>query len=205
MTHTPATTPDSPQPVHRKSWLPFALGVAAAIALAVVMLNRNGQISAKDAPTSHATRAQRRLFVGAPPVVAHPPQSGKCVTCHTPEGSHKPPLGFAPANPHTKTPGMSEESRCRQCHAFKHTSDEFVGSDFEHLSLTRTRGSRAHSTAPPTIPHLLNMRGDCNACHSGPSARPEIRCTHPERSRCTQCHVPRPTSDEAFGALESPK
>ena len=189
----------SPQPDRRRSWLPFNVGVIAAIVLAIVLLNRNDPTDAKDGPTQHAVRAQRRQYIGAPPVIAHPPQSGKCVTCHTPEGSHKPPLGFAPANPHTKTPGMSEESRCRQCHAFRHTDEVFVESDFESVVLTNVHGTRAHVTAPPTIPHALNMRNDCNACHSGPSARPEIRCTHPERTRCTQCHVPRPVSGNVLG------
>ncbi len=201
MSQTPDTS-TSKTPERRISFAPFVVGVVAAILLAVVAFNRTVEVSAKAGPTSHVVRSQRRQYIGAPPVIPHPPQSGKCVTCHTPEGSHKPPLGFAPANPHTRTPGMSAESRCRQCHAFRHTEDVFVESDFESVVLTSTQGSRAHVTAPPTIPHPLNMRGDCNACHSGPSARPEIRCTHPERARCTQCHVSKPTSDSVFVTLE---
>ncbi len=195
MTQTPENTAASRPVDRRRSWLPFTLGVVSAIVVAVVLLNRQSESNAEATPTSHAVRSQRRQYVGAPPVIPHPPLSGQCVTCHTTEGSFKPPLGFAPANPHTKTPGMSEESRCRQCHTFRFTNDEFVGSEFESLTLTRTHGSRAHSAAPPTIPHPLPMRGDCNACHSGPSARPEIVCKHPERTRCTQCHVPEPHSD----------
>ncbi len=202
MTQTPENTAAS-QPVdRRKSWLPFTLGVVGAIGAVVVLLNRQGESNAEASPTSHAVRSQRRQFVGAPPVIPHPPLTGQCVTCHTAEGSFKPPLGFAPANPHTKTPGMSEESRCRQCHAFRFTNEEFVGSEFESLTLTRTHGSKAHATAPPTIPHALNMRNDCNACHSGPSARPEIVCKHPERARCTQCHVPKPHSEDVL--VETP-
>jgi nitrate reductase cytochrome c-type subunit len=198
MPQTPENTADS-QPIdRRRSWLPFTLGVVAAIAAAVVLLNRQSESNAEASPTSHAVRAQRRQYAGAPPVIPHPPLTGQCVTCHTAEGSFKPPLGFAPANPHTKTPGMSEKSRCRQCHAFRFTNDEFVGSKFERLALTRTNGSKSHPTAPPTIPHALQMRDDCNACHSGPAARPEIVCRHPERTRCTQCHVPKPVSDDVL-------
>lgn len=201
MTQTPENTAPSPPADQRRSWLPFIVGVVAALVVAVVLLNRLSESNAEAAPSSHAERALRRLYVGAPPVIPHPPLTGQCVTCHTPEGSFKPPLGFAPANPHTKTPGMSAESRCRQCHVFRFTNDEFVINEFENATLTRTHGSKAHPTAPPTIPHGLNMRGDCNACHSGPSARPEIVCRHPERARCTQCHVPEPRSTEVLETL----
>jgi cytochrome c-type protein NapB len=34
------------------------------------------------------------------------------------------------------------------------------------------------------------MRENCAACHTGPAAREEIRTSHPERTRCRQCHVP---------------
>jgi predicted CXXCH cytochrome family protein len=44
--------------------------------------------------------------------------------------------------------------------------------------------------APPTIPHKVFMRENCGACHVGPGAREEILTTHPERTRCRQCHVP---------------
>lgn len=140
-------------------------------------------------PVSAAKRAERRLFPGAPPVIPHPPLSGKCVTCHTPTGSARPPLGLAPANPHTKTPGMSDESRCKQCHVFQTTQDVFVASTFEPLRVGSVHGPKAHSLAPPTIPHQHFMREDCAACHTGLASRPEIRCSHANRARCVQCHV----------------
>lgn len=142
-------------------------------------------------PTSAAKRAERRLFPGAPPVIPHPPLSGKCVTCHTPTGSTRPPLGFAPANPHMKTPGMSDESRCKQCHVFQTTQEVFVASTFEPLRMEDVHGPKAHALAPPTIPHHHFMREDCAACHTGPASRPEIRCTHADRARCVQCHAER--------------
>lgn len=142
-------------------------------------------------PASAAKRAERRLFSGAPPVIPHPPLSGKCVTCHTPTGSARPPLGFAPANPHTKTPGMSDESRCKQCHVFQTTEETFVASTFEPFASSDVHGPRAHSLAPPTIPHHRFMREDCVACHTGPASRSEIRCSHADRARCVQCHVDR--------------
>jgi cytochrome c-type protein NapB len=41
----------------------------------------------------------------------------------------------------------------------------------------------------PPINHDLFFRGNCLACHSGPSAVAEIRTTHPERADCRECHV----------------
>ena len=161
-----------------------------------------GCSSSNDEPSmpiaSAAKRAERRLFPGVLPVIPHAPLSGKCVTCHTPTGSARPPLGLAPANPHTKTPGMSDESRCKQCHVFQTTQDVFVASTFEPLHIDSVHGPKAHSLAPPTIPHHRFMREDCSACHTGPASRPEIRCAHSDRARCVQCHVFQTPGDSPF-------
>lgn len=141
-------------------------------------------------PESLQLRAARRAYPGAPPVIPHPPLSSSCVTCHTPVGRVVPTIGIAPANPHTKTPGLSERARCKQCHVFRQTDALFVASSQTAFWAEGPKGSRAHPLAPPTIPHAEFMREDCNACHSGPAARPEIVCQHPERTRCGQCHVP---------------
>ncbi len=151
-----------------------------------------------------AERAERRAYDGAPPVIPHPPLSGRCVECHTAEGSVRPPIGVAPANPHLKTPGMSDASRCRQCHVFKVTDDRFAVNDFQPLRRSSPYGERAHALAPPTIPHPLWMHEDCAACHAGPAARPEIRCTHPERLRCRQCHAASQPPEALAGATFEP-
>jgi len=65
-----------------------------------------------------------------------------------------------------------------------------VASRFTGLQQGPWKGSRATVGAPPRIPHALQMRGECLACHAGPGARVELRTTHPERVRCRQCHVP---------------
>lgn len=140
--------------------------------------------------TPTAVRDQRRAYDGAPPVIPHPPHSTRCITCHNQTELAATPFGVAPANPHLKTPGMSAESRCVQCHVFSATDgDVFRANSFVGLSRPR-HGSRAHATAPPTIPHPIFMRESCESCHSSLATRPEIRCTHPERTRCVQCHVP---------------
>ena len=152
-------------------------------------------------PQSSAVRASRRAFAGAPPVIPHPPLTGTCNSCHTPDGGRVvPSVGIAPANPHTHTPGLSADSRCKQCHVFNQTDDMFVDTEFVALSASRPQADRAHSFAPPVNPHNLFMREDCNACHAGPAAQPEIQCRHSERRRCQQCHIQQTdqTRDDVF-------
>lgn len=142
------------------------------------------------AVTPTSVRAQRRAYDGAPPVIPHPPQSSRCVACHNDTAVSVTGLGVAPPNPHLNTPGMSAQSRCVQCHVFAATgAAEPPDNAFTGL-FRPLHSSRAGAAAPPTIPHAIFMRESCNSCHSGPAARPEIRCTHPERTRCVQCHVP---------------
>jgi len=65
----------------------------------------------------------------------------------------------------------------------------FVANEFVGLQQDMRTGGRLNPISPPTIPHRVLMRENCVACHSGPAAREEIRTTHPERTRCRQCHV----------------
>ena len=44
--------------------------------------------------------------------------------------------------------------------------------------------------SPPVIPHGLQMRENCLACHAGSAAPKEIKVSHPTRVNCRQCHVP---------------
>jgi hypothetical protein len=146
--------------------------------------------TAEVAPASLAARAERRAFPGAPPVIPHPPLSGACSSCHTAEGGRVvPAVGIAPANPHTQTPGLSDQARCKQCHVFRQTDAVFAQSEFAAETPAGRSGERAYSGAPPTIPHPHFMREDCRACHDGAAARPEIFCRHGQRVRCLQCHV----------------
>lgn len=138
------------------------------------------------------TRAERRAYDGAPPVIPHPPLGGPCTNCHSTVARELPGVGVAPPNPHLRTLGMSETSRCQQCHVFRNSNDVFVKSNFEPLRQEPRRGERLYAAAPPVLPHGHFMREDCNACHSGLAARPEIRCSHPERTHCLQCHARNP-------------
>jgi hypothetical protein len=52
--------------------------------------------------------------------------------------------------------------------------------------------------SPPPIPHALQMRENCRACHAGPGAVSGLRTTHPERVTCRQCHGLAAPPAEAF-------
>ena len=137
-----------------------------------------------------AVRAARRLFDGAPPVIPHPPFGAACASCHGTSGVEVPGVGYSPPSPHAATEGLGPIARCEQCHVFNRPSEVYVPNDFAGLEQDLRPGSRLFAHAPPTLPHRVFMRENCRACHTGPAAREEIRCTHPERVRCLQCHVP---------------
>jgi cytochrome c-type protein NapB len=139
--------------------------------------------------TSATARAERRLFDGAPPVIPHQDFGAACIACHTPAGIDVPGIGFAPPVPHTATTPPAAMSRCAQCHVWKTSDAEFAANGFVGLRQDLRAGKRLNDLAPPVIPHQVLLRENCSACHTGPAAREEIRCPHPERDRCTQCHV----------------
>lgn len=137
--------------------------------------------------TATSVRAARRAFDGAPPVIPHQPLGADCRVCHTATGQAVAHHGYAPANPHG---ALGSFHNCRQCHLFQRDENEFAENQFVGLEQVITPAERLFPGAPPVIPHDMTTRHNCQACHSGPAARPEIRCSHPERVNCTQCHVP---------------
>ncbi len=162
-----------------------SLGLALVLALAA---------GCRDAPVASVksaavVRAARRAYDGAPPTIPHAPMGAECTACHNDRGLAVQGVGFAPPSPHELTPGLSSTSRCEQCHVYKRSEELFAESEFVPLAQDLRRGTRLYPGAPPVMPHAVNMRENCQACHAGPAAREEIRCTHPERARCGQCHV----------------
>ena len=173
----------------------------AALALAVVLAACNdgkelAPVPGHDGVTKSAAseRALRRAFDGAPPVIPHA-AFGPCVSCHSDSGMAVEGVGFSPPSPHARTKGMSAVSRCQQCHVFQTTRAVFADNGFDGLRQDLRRGRRLNALAPPVIPHQILMRENCQACHSGPTAREEIRTSHPERARCRQCHVEQRTTE----------
>jgi hypothetical protein len=150
-------------------------------------------------PTSFEVRASRRAFDGAPPTVPHQAFGIDCTVCHTQTGELIPTIGAAPANPHCGASQSAEFANCKQCHLFSQTSSIFVESSFTGRLQTRHASERANRLSPPVTPHSITMRRNCLACHAGPSARPEIRCMHPERTNCIQCHLTVDSEDRPTG------
>jgi cytochrome c-type protein NapB len=170
--------------------------LAAALAAGGCDLPTAGVPGSRVTLTSSAVRAERRLYDGAPPVIPHPPLNISCTECHTATGKEAPPIGFAPANPHARTDGISGTRNCQQCHVFRRDEQLFRETEFVGLPQRFGQTDRLYPGAPPVIPHRVFMRENCAACHSGPAARPEIVCRHIERRNCQQCHVPARDKDE---------
>ncbi len=129
----------------------------------------------------------RRQYPGAPPYIPHKVEEAdlapvECLTCHAKGGWTADLKRNTPITPHP------EQTACRQCHIEQTDARLFV--DIDWMSITTPRLGRSDLPgAPPPIPHELQMRGNCMACHVGPGAVASIRVEHPSRGNCRQCHV----------------
>jgi cytochrome c-type protein NapB len=134
----------------------------------------------------------RRQYPGSPPFIPHKVEEAdlapvECLTCHAKGGWTADLKRNTPITPHP------EQIACRQCHIEQTDAKLFV--DIDWMSVTTPRLGRSELPgAPPPIPHELQMRGNCIACHVGPGAVASIRVEHPSRGNCRQCHVPETTS-----------
>lgn len=132
---------------------------------------------------------QRRAYPGAPPIIPHDvdPEIARtmsCNTCHE-RGGFSPKHGaYTPVTPHP------QYENCMQCHVPATVQDRFRETDWKSISPPAIRRP-ALPGSPPPVPHTLQLRENCLACHAGPSAVAEVRTSHPERLNCRQCHVPR--------------
>ncbi|MBL8242252.1 MAG: hypothetical protein JNM66_32800 [Bryobacterales bacterium] len=130
----------------------------------------------------------RRAYPGGPPAIPHDlvddkSMGGKsCLACHLDGGWVPAFKAFTPVTPHP------ELINCRSCHVHPENKGNFQASTFQ-AALAAEVPKGAMPGAPPVIPHELDMRSNCLACHGGPAAPAEIRTSHPERSNCRQCHV----------------
>jgi len=132
-----------------------------------------------------------RAYPGAPPSIPHPvdlerDNSQSCNVCHEKGGFVPKYNAFTPVTPHP------EYENCLQCHGIPNATDEFKASEWVKVAPPAIKRS-AMGGSPPPIPHDLQYRDNCAACHTGPAAPIEIRCGHPERLNCVQCHVPQNT------------
>jgi cytochrome c-type protein NapB len=130
----------------------------------------------------------RRQYPGSPPYIPHKVEEAdlapvECLTCHARGGWSEELKRHTPITPHP------EHTACRQCHVAMTDVKPFVEHDWASVTPPRM-GRAALPGAPPPIPHELQMRGDCIACHVGPGTVATIRVEHPSRGNCRQCHVP---------------
>ncbi|MEI6865398.1 cytochrome C [Flavicella sp.] len=135
------------------------------------------------------TYYNNRAYHGAPPSIPHPVEDEKslggndCLKCHGNGGFVKKWNSYAPVTPH------SDYENCRQCHVSVKTNNLFTATNIEKISVPKVGVNSALLGSPPVIPHQIQLRENCLACHAGPSAPKEIRVSHPERVNCRQCHV----------------
>lgn len=136
----------------------------------------------------------RRAYPGAPPYIPHAVADemslggGDCNSCHQLGGYTAQYEAYVPVTPHPQWPN------CRQCHAAQRapagpSDNAFTGTTWVAMS-GPPLGRSALGGSPPVIPHSLQLRENCVACHAGSGAVQEIQSTHPERGNCRQCHVP---------------
>jgi len=135
-----------------------------------------------------------RQYPGSPPRIPHevPRSFAKdalnCLACHGGGGYIAAQNAYAPVTPHP------EYESCLQCHVPQRTKDLFVESDWQSIN-PPPLGRSELAGSPPPIPHNLQLREDCIACHAGPAAVAEIRVEHASRGNCRQCHVPMPAAE----------
>lgn len=148
-----------------------------------------------DSPRQLTDFQERRAYEGAPPIIPHAvveDQSfgeNSCLQCHA-NGGYSPQFeAYAPVVPHP------ELISCRQCHVAVKTTDLFDESNWQGSELPAIHQAALFGSPPP-MPHGLQMRENCLACHAGPAAAEEIRVSHPERVNCRQCHVQIETNEE---------
>ena len=134
-----------------------------------------------------------RQYPGSPPRIPHiiDPSFGKspaeCLACHGRGGYNATLDAFIPVTPHP------ENENCYQCHLPQHAETLFVGTNWQSIN-PPAMGRSQLPGSPPPIPHNLQLREDCIACHTGPAAVSEIRVEHGSRGNCRQCHLPMPAT-----------
>ena len=129
-----------------------------------------------------------RQYPGSPPLIPHKVEEPdlarvECLACHARGGWTEELKRHTPITPHP------EQEACRQCHVTVTEADLFVEHDWISIAPPRL-GRAALPGAPPPVPHDIQMRGNCIACHVGPGTVAAIRVEHPSRGNCRQCHVP---------------
>lgn len=135
-----------------------------------------------------------RQYPGSPPLIPHKVEEPdlarvECLACHLRGGWTEELKKNTPVTPHP------EQEACQQCHITVTEAKLFVETDWQSVAPPRL-GRTALPGAPLPIPHEIQMRGNCIACHVGPGTVATIRVEHPSRGNCRQCHVPATNAPE---------
>lgn len=162
-------------------------------------------------PRSLRTYRGLRAYSGAPPRIPHgltPAEfrTGGCNTCHERGGFSLRFGAYVPLTPHPEMgaclqchvgdaklmaialPRTDPSDRCKQCHTagamrWRDSSLAWTGLAAPEMA------AAVPGRTPPPIPHPLQMRENCLACHASPGGVAELRTPHPERANCRQCHL----------------
>lgn len=130
-------------------------------------------------------------FATYAPVTPHP-EYGSCLQCHV-------PLDELVGRP---LPESEDALVCAQCHVDPDAPlATFVATDWRAADWPET-DLQAMPGSPHRIPHGVQARNNCRACHTGPGAVVELRTDHPERASCRQCHVPAVSEDDEAPPLD---
>ena len=131
-----------------------------------------------------------RQYSGAPPRIPHPIQESfsiaplNCLVCHAKGGYSAEYQKYIPVTPHP------DKELCTQCHVpLREAKSRFPENRWESINPPQL-GRSMLGGSPPPVPHSLQMRENCIACHTGPGAVAEIQIGHAARGNCRQCHVP---------------
>ncbi len=145
-------------------------------------------MSGTDGKRTFNTFYSLRQYPGSPPMIPHSVkasfsnESSDCIACHGRGGFSAAHNAYVPVSPHP------ENELCYQCHVPKIAKQLFKETIWESIP-PPTIGYSQMGGSPPPIPHSLQLREDCIACHTGPAAVAEIRVEHGSRGNCRQCHV----------------
>lgn len=176
-------------------------------------------------PQAHARSPEiyRRLraYPGAPPRISHGLTEEEfhetsCNACHR-RGGWVARFGtYAPVTPHPgytaclqchvpldelvgrARPASEDALVCDQCHIDPDAPlATFVEIDWRPAEWPET-DRQAMEGSPHVIPHGVESRSNCLACHAGPATVVGLRTDHPERGNCRQCHVPAGDADAVW-------
>lgn len=165
----------------------WAITTAIALLIAIGVVSSTIRAQQDDTAVARQKRDQLRAFYTAPPVIPHEAYANdpaECAYCHS--DVRETPHGTTLITPHI------EFHSCAQCHvrAASELGSPTIQSANRFQGLeTPNDGHRWSEISPPTVPHRTALREGCLTCHAANSPYEHLRCPHPERSQCYQCHV----------------